>query len=159
MRLKELWSTQHRTWFVLNVEYPRSKLKEYKSPRLRDVDFHWSLIHLPRHRQILQCVFKCRVSACQLCTNLISGHNNRADGRFPIHHVQSVPFITRAFLLHEFIIYFIYVCIYLFNQRRLISKYDIMPAHFSEKHIQCFYFNYPEDRGWKLLRNVVTNCQ
>jgi len=31
---------------------------EYKSPRLRDLDFHRSVIHLPRRRQILQFVFK-----------------------------------------------------------------------------------------------------
>ena len=100
MRLKELLSTLHRTWFVLKVEHPRSKLKECKSPRLRDLDFHRSLIHLPRRRQILQRVFKYWVSAGQLCTNLIPGHKNRADGRFPIHR-PVLNEIVSAEVTHE----------------------------------------------------------
>ena len=61
-------------------------------------------------------------------------------------HVQSVRFITKAFLLQEFIIYFIlfmYLYMYLFNQRRLINKYDILPAYFSEKTHSVFLLLLP----------------
>jgi len=50
-----------------------------------------------------------------------------------VRHVQSVRFVTKAFLLQEFILFYLYI--YLFNQRRLISKYDIMPARFSENTV------------------------